>query len=43
MRQADIGALLVNEGERLTGVVTDRDLAVRGLADGLRPTARCAR
>ncbi|HCL3928471.1 TPA: CBS domain-containing protein, partial [Pseudomonas aeruginosa] len=26
MRQADIGALLVNEGERLTGVVTDRDL-----------------
>ncbi|MFG8621863.1 CBS domain-containing protein [Pseudomonas aeruginosa] len=35
MRQADIGALLVNEGERLTGVVTDRDLAVRGLADGL--------
>ncbi|MGA4816175.1 CBS domain-containing protein [Pseudomonas aeruginosa] len=27
--------LLVNEGERLTGVVTDRDLAVRGLADGL--------
>lgn len=35
MRQADVGALLVNEGERLTGVVTDRDLAVRGLADGL--------
>ncbi|MDT1000450.1 CBS domain-containing protein, partial [Pseudomonas aeruginosa] len=35
MRQADIGAGLVNEGERLTGGVTDRDLAVRGLADGL--------
>ncbi|WP_247601251.1 CBS domain-containing protein [Pseudomonas aeruginosa] len=27
MRQADIGALLVNEGERLTGVVTRHRLA----------------
>jgi len=35
MRQADIGALIVGEGERMTGVVTDRDLVVRGLADGL--------
>lgn len=34
MRQADIGALLVNEGERLTGVVTDRDLAVREVMSG---------
>ena len=33
MRQADIGALIVGEGERMTGVVTDRDLVVRGLAD----------
>ena len=35
MRQADVGALLVNEGDQLVGMVTDRDLVIRGLADSL--------
>lgn len=32
MQQLEIGALPVGEGERLVGMVTDRDLVVRGLA-----------
>ncbi|MCG8907112.1 CBS domain-containing protein [Pseudomonas nitroreducens] len=35
MRQIDVGALLVNEGDQLSGIVTDRDLVIRALADGL--------
>ncbi|MBT2385865.1 CBS domain-containing protein [Streptomyces sp. ISL-11] len=34
MREEDIGAVLVTEGDRLRGLVTDRDLVVRVLADG---------
>lgn len=33
MRDQDIGNVFVVEDERLCGVVTDRDLVVRGLAD----------
>ena len=36
MRQADIGALIVNDGERMIGVLTDRDLVIRALAEGTR-------
>ncbi|WP_242903384.1 CBS domain-containing protein [Actinomadura terrae] len=32
MRDEDIGAVLVAEGDELRGLVTDRDLVVRGLA-----------
>ncbi len=35
MRDAHVGAVLVVSGESLTGVVTDRDLVVRGLAAGV--------
>ncbi len=35
MGEQDIGALTVIEGGNLVGIVTDRDLAVRGLAEGL--------
>ena len=35
MRDRDIGFLPVYEGEQLIGVVTDRDLTIRALADGL--------
>jgi CBS domain-containing protein len=35
MRDEDIGSVPVIEGERLIGMVTDRDLVCRGLADGL--------
>lgn len=37
MRDEDIGAVLVAEGDDLQGVVTDRDLVVRGLAAGGDP------
>jgi len=34
MQQHDVGALPVGENDRLVGMVTDRDIAVRGVADG---------
>lgn len=37
MRDADIGDVLVEDGGRLCGVVTDRDLVVRGIAEGADP------
>ena len=37
MRDSGVGAVLVVNGESLSGVVTDRDLVVRGLADGAGP------
>jgi CBS domain-containing protein len=37
MRDEDIGAVLVAEGDDLLGLVTDRDLVVRGLAEGGDP------
>lgn len=33
MRDQDIGDVLVADGQRLCGIVTDRDLVVRGLAE----------
>lgn len=35
MREIDVGSLPVCDGSRLTGVVTDRDIAVRLVAEGL--------
>lgn len=37
MRDEDIGAVLVAEGERLRGLVSDRDLVVRAVAEGSDP------
>jgi CBS domain-containing protein len=37
MRHYDIGALPVCEGEQLVGMITDRDLVIRALADGRDP------
>ncbi len=37
MRDEDVGLLPVYEGTTLAGVVTDRDLVVRGMAPGLDP------
>lgn len=34
MQQHDVGALPVGENDRLVGMVTDRDIAVRGVANG---------
>ena len=37
MDELDVGALPVCEGERLVGMVTDRDIAVRAIAAGKAP------
>jgi CBS domain-containing protein len=37
MLDEDAGAMPVCDGERLVGMVTDRDIAVRGVAEGLGP------
>ena len=40
MRREDIGDVLVcEEGDRLVGIVTDRDIVVRALAEGRDPAA----
>jgi CBS domain-containing protein len=43
MRDEDIGAVPVVEDDRLIGMVTDRDIVVRGLADSTDPAAATAR
>lgn len=35
MEKIDCGALLVNEGDRLVGMLTDRDIAIRAVAKGM--------
>ena len=37
MLQANAGAIPVIDGERLIGMITDRDIAVRGVAKGCGP------
>jgi CBS domain-containing protein len=34
MKRLDVGALPVSEGKQLLGIVTDRDIAVRAVAEG---------
>lgn len=41
MRQLDIGVLPVCSGSQVLGIVTDRDIAVRGVAAGLGPDSAC--
>lgn len=40
MAALDVGALPVGENDRLIGMVTDRDIAVRGIAEGKGPKAK---
>lgn len=40
MAELDVGALPVGENDRLVGVITDRDIAVRGLAQGKGPKTK---
>ena len=40
MGQIDAGILPVRENDRLVGMITDRDIAVRGVAEGCGPDAR---
>jgi CBS domain-containing protein len=39
MEKNDIGILPVGENDRLVGMITDRDIAVRGVSHGLGPDA----
>lgn len=39
MGRLDVGSLPVSENDRLVGMVTDRDIAVRGAGQGLPPSA----
>jgi len=39
MAELDVGVLPVAEGDRLVGMITDRDMVVRGIADDLGPSA----
>lgn len=39
MRGSDIGDVIVVEGDRLVGILTDRDIVVRALAEGADPHA----
>lgn len=40
MGACDAGALPVGENDRLVGMLTDRDIAVRGMAEGKGPEAK---
>src|SRR5882724_4198170 len=40
MASLDVGALPVGENDRLVGMITDRDIAIRGIAKGKGPGAR---
>ena len=37
MRDQDVGAILLTDGDSLAGIVTDRDIAVRVVAEGIDP------
>lgn len=41
MKQLDVGALPVCDGSRLLGMLTDRDIALRAVAQGLAPDSAC--
>ena len=43
MREHDIGAIPIGENDRLIGMVTDRDIVCRCIAEGLDPKAATAR
>lgn len=43
MRTKDIGALPIGENDKLIGMLTDRDITVRGVAEGADPTETTVR
>jgi CBS domain-containing protein len=40
MGQIDAGVLPVGDNDRLVGMITDRDIAIRGVAEGCSPDAK---
>jgi CBS domain-containing protein len=43
MKQLDVGSLPVCDGERLLGMITDRDITVRATAEARDPATTCVR
>jgi CBS domain-containing protein len=43
MKRIDTGVRPVADGDRLVGMITDRDIAIRGVADGNGPDANIRR
>lgn len=43
MKKNDIGAVPIGENDRLVGMVTDRDIVIRGLTNGSDMSTLCAR
>ena len=43
MRDKNIGSMLVGENDRLIGMITDRDITCRAVAEGLNPATTTAR
>lgn len=41
MQELDVGALPVCNGKQVLGMLTDRDIAIRGVAAGLKPDTAC--
>jgi CBS domain-containing protein len=37
MREGDVGDVIVTQGGQVTGIVTDRDIVVRAIAEGRAP------
>ena len=42
MKECDCGILPVADGDRLVGMITDRDMVIRGLAAGKGPQGKVA-
>jgi len=40
MAELDVGVLPVADNDRLVGMITDRDIAIRGIAEGKGPSAK---
>ena len=40
MKEIDAGILPVEDGDRLVGIITDRDIAVRAVAEGMGPETK---
>ncbi|MDF3055913.1 MAG: hypothetical protein K0R17_128 [Rariglobus sp.] len=43
LRDLDVGALPVCDQDRITGIITDRDITIRAVADGRDPTRTTVR
>lgn len=43
MREMDLGAMPVGENDRLVGMITDRDIAIRAVGDSMGPETKVRR